>query len=114
MTVDLDYSLLRRLQAELGRMRQDAIDTRRAQGLPALTGEDARQHGKTLVQRVVTEHESTLAESGAPELTWEERQDLVEALESRLFGAGSLQVLLDDDSVAVSYTHLTLPTNREV
>ena len=99
MTVDLDYSLLRRLQAELGRMRQDAIDTRRAQGLPPLTGEDARQHGKTLVQRVVTEHESMLAESGAPELTWEERQDLVEALESRLFGAGSLQVLLDDDSV---------------
>ncbi len=99
MTVDLDYSLLRRLQAELGRMRQDAIDTRRVQGLSPLTGEDARQHGKTLVQQVVTQHESMLAESGAPELTWEERQDLVEALESRLFGAGSLQVLLDDDSV---------------
>lgn len=97
--MDLDYTLIKRLQAELGRLRQDAIDVRRAQGLPPLTGEDARQHGKTLVQRVVTEHESMLAESGAEELSWEERQDLVEALESRLFGAGSLQVLLDDESV---------------
>ena len=97
--MELDYTLIKRLQAELGRLRQDAIDLRRAQGLPPLTGEDARQHGKTLVQRVVTEHESTLAESGAEELSWEERQDLVEALESRLFGAGSLQVLLDDESV---------------
>ncbi|GAB2732124.1 CpaF family protein [Nocardioides pakistanensis] len=97
--MDLDYTLIKRLQAELGRLRQDAIDARRAQGLPPLTGEDARQHGKTLVQRVVTEHESMLAESGAEELSWEERQDLVEALESRLFGAGSLQVLLDDESV---------------
>jgi len=97
--MELDYTLVKRLQAELGRLRQDAIDVRRAQGLPPLAGEDARQHGKTLVQRVVTEHESTLAESGAEELSWEERQDLVEALESRLFGAGSLQVLLDDESV---------------
>lgn len=97
--MDLDYTLIKKLQAELGRLRQDAIDLRRAQGLPPLTGEDARQHGKTLVQRVVTEHESMLAESGAEELSWEERQDLVEALESRLFGAGSLQVLLDDESV---------------
>jgi pilus assembly protein CpaF len=97
--MELDYTLVKKLQAELGRLRQDAIDVRRAQGLPPLAGEDARQHGKTLVQRVVTEHESTLAESGAEELSWEERQDLVEALESRLFGAGSLQGLLDDESV---------------
>ena len=97
--MELDYTLVKRLQAELGRLRQDAIDVRRAQGQPPLAGEDARQYGKTLVQRVVTEHESTLAESGSEELSWEERQDLVEALESRLFGAGSLQVLLDDESV---------------
>ena len=99
MTMDLDYTLIKTLQAELGRLRQDAIDVRRAHGQPPITGEDARQHGKTLVQRVVTEHESMLAESGAEALSWEERQDLVEALESRLFGAGSLQVLLDDESV---------------
>ena len=96
---ELDYPLVRRLQAELGRLRQESIEQRRAAGLPALTGEDAHQHGKALVQRVVTDHEAGLAEAGQRGLVWQTRQDLVEALEARLFGAGSLQQLLDDESV---------------
>ena len=96
---DLDYVLVKRLQAELGRLRQGEVEQRRTAGLPALAGEDAHQHGKALVQRVVTDHESQLAESGAEGLLWQNRQDLVEALEARLFGAGSLQLLLDDESV---------------
>lgn len=95
----LDYNLLKRLQAELGRIRQADIARRRSTGLPAFAGQDAHQHGKALVQRVVGDHESELAESGAESLTWEERQDLVEGLEARLFGAGSLQLLLDDELV---------------
>ena len=96
---ELDYGLVRRLQADLGRLRQNAVETRRSQGLAPLAGEDTRQHGKALVQRVVTDHETALAEAGHDALTWEKRQDLVEALEARLFGAGSLQQLLDDESV---------------
>ena len=96
---DLDYTLLKRLQAELGRLRQADVARRRAQGLPALGGQDAHQHGKALVQRVVSGYESDLAESGTDPLSWEARQDIVDALEARLFGAGSLQLLLDDDSV---------------
>jgi pilus assembly protein CpaF len=96
---DLDYQLLKRLQAELGRVRQAEVLRRRAANLPALMGEDAHQHGKALVQRVVGDYESALAESGEGGLVWETRQDLVEALEARLFGAGSLQLLLDDESV---------------
>jgi pilus assembly protein CpaF len=96
---EIDYSLVKRLQAQVGRMRQDAIEQRRAAGLASLAGEDARQHGKALIQTVVTDHESTLAEAGLDGLSWETRQDLVEALEARLFGAGSLQLLLEDESV---------------
>jgi Flp pilus assembly CpaF family ATPase len=96
---DLDYQLLKRLQAELGRHRQADIVRRRAGNLPVLTGEDAHQHGKALVQRVVGDYESALAEAGEGGLAWETRQDLVDALEARLFGAGSLQLLLDDESV---------------
>jgi pilus assembly protein CpaF len=95
----VDHQLLRRLQAELGRLRQVEIARRRAANLSGLLGEDARQHGKALVQRVVGDYESQLAESGGGGLAWEARQDLVDALEARLFGAGSLQLLLDDESV---------------
>lgn len=94
-----DYGLIKHLQGELGRLRQEEISRRRAANLPALIGADARQHGKALVQRVVADHESALVESGAEALRWADRQELVEALESRLFGAGSLQSLLDDDTV---------------
>ena len=96
---EFDYALIRRLQADLGGLRQAEIYRRRNAGLSQLTGEDARQHGRTLVERVVSAHESELAEAGAPDLSWGARQDLVEALEARLFGAGSLQLLLDDDRV---------------
>ena len=95
----LDYQLVKRLQVELGRLRQADIVRRRAANLPALVGEDAQQHGRALVQRVVGEYESQIAELGQGGLAWEVRQDLVEALEARLFGAGSLQLLLDDERV---------------
>lgn len=96
---DLDYALLKRLQADVGRLRQAEVDRRRSAGLSQLTGEDARQHSRTLVERIVSAHEAELAEGGAKGLRWEVRQDLVEALEARLFGAGSLQLLLDDERV---------------
>jgi hypothetical protein len=88
--LELDYELIRHLQANLGRLRQDAVAQRRVARASPLSGEDARQHGKALVQRVVTDYEAQLAESGQEVLTWEARQDLVEALEARLFGAGGL------------------------
>lgn len=96
---DLDYKLLKRLQADLGRLRQADITRRRCAGLSALAGADAYQQGRALVQRVVDAHESQCAEAGAQAMAWVERQDLVEALEARLFGAGSLQQLLDDEAV---------------
>lgn len=96
---DLDYALIKRLQGEAGQLRQEEILRRRTAKLPALTGPDAVQHGKALVQKVVGAHESSVVESGGETITWEARQDLVEALEARLFGAGSLQALLDDENV---------------
>lgn len=94
-----DHRLLRGLQGELGRRRQQGVAQRRMAGEDDLCGDDAFMHGKALVQEVVTDHEAQLAESGAGGLTWEERTDLVQALEARLFGAGSLQALLEDDTV---------------
>ncbi len=96
---EIDPATLRSLQGELGRLRQEALNTRREHGLEALTGTNAREHGRSLIQRVVTDHEARRAETGQEALSWEDRQDLVGALESRLFGAGTLQHLLDDPTV---------------
>ena len=96
---EVDFTLVKRLQARVGELRQRSIEERRASGDPVLAGEDAREHGRSLVQTVVTAHESTLVEAGLDGLSWETRQDLVDALEARLFGAGSLQSLLEDDAV---------------
>ena len=79
--------------------RKSTHSRRRSANLPSLVGPDAIQHGKALVQRAVGDYEAGLAEAGGDTLAWEARQDLVEALEARLFGAGSLQALLDDENV---------------
>jgi Flp pilus assembly CpaF family ATPase len=97
--VSTDFVLLRRLQHQLGALRQQAVEDRRTRGLPALRGDDARQHSRSLVQRVVAGYAAELAEAGEPELCWEEQQDLILALEARLFGAGNLQQLLEDPEV---------------
>ena len=95
----VDHLLVRRLQNDVGSRRQRATEERRRAGKSTLRGDDELQHGKQLIQTVVTGYESQLVESGREGLTWEARQDLVEALEARLFGAGSLQTLLEDPEV---------------
>ena len=95
----VDASLARELQGQVGALRERALKDRQRRGLAALDAGDDRQHTRSLIQQVVTEHEAALAESGRPPLSWEERQDLVEAVEARVFGAGSLQRLLEDPEV---------------
>ena len=98
-TRGVDQLLVRRLQSEVGERRQRAIEERRRTGRPALRGDDEIQHGKQLVQAVVTQYDGGLVEAGHQPLAWEVRQDLVDALEARLFGAGSLQQLLEDPEI---------------
>ncbi|WP_319804082.1 CpaF family protein [Nocardioides dongkuii] len=80
-------------------LRDEDLAGRGRRGLAPLTGDDDRQHTREIVQRVVTNHEGRLAERGESALTWEQRQDLIEAIEARLFGAGSLQQLLEDPEI---------------
>lgn len=95
----VDQQLIRQLHLQLGSLREHDLEARARRGEPPLAGEDAFQHAKMLVQSVVESYESALVEQGLPELEWEVRQDLVDALEARLFGAGSLQQLLEDPEV---------------
>lgn len=95
----VDWRLVKRLQADVGGKRQAASDRALAAGEPELAGEDERQFVKSLINDVVMAHESTLVEAGGRGLDWETRAGLERALEARLFGAGSLQQLLEDDQV---------------
>lgn len=95
----VDPQLARALQVEVAKVRDDDLAERERRGRQPLKGEDDRQHTREIVQRVVTNHEGRLAEAGRGELSWEERQDLIAGIEARLFGAGSLQRLLEDPDV---------------
>jgi len=57
---DLDFLLVKRLQADLGQLRQAAVQQRRIAGLPALSGDDAHQHGKAVVQQCDRQLRATL------------------------------------------------------
>lgn len=99
VVTEVDWKLVKQLQAEVGGKRQAANDRARGAGEPELSGEDERQFVKSLISEVVIAHETTLVEAGSSNLDWESRQSLERALEARLFGAGSLQQLLEDDQV---------------
>ncbi|GAC1378621.1 MAG: ATPase, T2SS/T4P/T4SS family [Marmoricola sp.] len=96
---DIDWTLVRRLQSEVGMLHQKRIEADRRAGHPELKGEDARQFVKALVESVVTAYEASRVETGGRSLGLGERADLVRSLEARLFGAGTLQQLLEDDQV---------------
>lgn len=96
---DVDWTLVRRLQGEVGALHQQRIEADRRAGHPELAGEDDRQFVKALVENVVTGYEGSRVEAGDQRLNPEERADLVRSLEARLFGAGTLQQLLEDDQV---------------
>lgn len=96
---DVDWVLMRRLQAEVGALHQQRIEADRRSGRAELAGEDAHQFVKALIERVVTDHETGKVESGGQALGVGERCELVRSLEARLFGAGTLQQLLEDDQV---------------
>ena len=97
---DLDYTLIKRLQAELGRLRQEddlrAAERRTCPRSPARTPSSTARRSSS--GSSATTRPAWLSRA-ADTLAWEARQDLVEALEARLFGAGSLQPLLDDENV---------------
>lgn len=95
----VDAALARQLQGRVGVLRERALEDRQRRAMAPLDAADDRQHTRSLIQQVVTEHEAGLAESSRAPLSWEERQDLVEAVEARVFGAGSLQRLLEDPEV---------------
>lgn len=95
----LDHNLLRRLQVQVGDRLEEELTTRAKAGRPALGTEDLDALKAELAHSVVDGYVRELAESGRGAVSWEESQDLVDALCNRLIGAGSLETLLRDESI---------------
>lgn len=97
--LSIDHALLRRLQVRVGDLLEEEISERRRQQLPPWSDEDTDAFKAELAHRVVDEHAKSQAERGLGQLSWEDSQDLVNALKNRLYGAGSLEALLRDERI---------------
>ena len=95
----VDHLLVRRLQSRVGARRERALEEFRRNGQLIPQGEDARLHTEDLLVKVLNQYESELVESGREPLDESVRARLEAALKARLFGAGSLEQLLEDESV---------------
>lgn len=95
----VDQVLVKRLQSRVGARRSKALEEFRRNGQTPPKGEDARQHTEALLATVLTQYESELVEDGGTPLEDEARNRLEAALKSQLFGAGSLDQLLEDPEV---------------
>jgi micrococcal nuclease len=104
----VDHLLVRRLQSRVGARRERALEEFRRNGQAIPQGEDARLHTENLMVKVLNQYESELVESGREPLDETARDRLEAALKARLFGAGSLEQLLEDDSVGAG------PEDRDV
>jgi pilus assembly protein CpaF len=97
--VPLDHGMVRRLQAEVADRLAAARRDARASGRLPLAGEDERQHARAVIAAVVADEIArSMAAGHEPPSTAAERM-IAEAVHARLYGAGRLQVLLDDPAI---------------
>jgi len=95
----IDHNLLRRLQVQVGDRLEQEIAARARRGDPALPVDDEEAFKAELAHQVVRDYAREVAERGEGQVSWEDSQDLVNALKSRLYGAGSLDALLRDETI---------------
>jgi len=95
----IDHTLLRRLQVHVGDRLEHHMQERARRHEPRMSEEDVDVFKAELAHRVVEAYAAELAEQGKGTLRWEDTQDLITALKNRLYGAGSLEALLREESI---------------
>lgn len=95
----VDPDLLKRVHRDVGdRLQREQLDRRR-QGRVELSGPAKEQYARKLIADVLREHAEQLMARGQVPLEQEAERELAEGVHARMFGAGRLQVLLNDDSI---------------
>lgn len=95
----VDPDLMRQVHRDVGdRLQHEQVDRRR-DGRTALTGLAEQQYARKLIADVVREHAERLLARGQAPLEHDAERELAEGVHARMFGAGRLQVLLNDESI---------------
>ncbi|HEX3827267.1 MAG TPA: ATPase, T2SS/T4P/T4SS family [Sporichthyaceae bacterium] len=95
----LDTVWVRRLQGEVGQRLAAAARAARDAGGPRLTGEDERQHARSVIAAVVAADSASQLRAGQAPPSPQVEEAAAEAVFAGLFGAGRLQLLLDDPRI---------------
>ena len=96
---ELDMDLVRELHQQVGDRIQREQNRRRAAGEALLRGESERQYARAATGLALRHHVETQIGRGQPPLDEAGESEIAEAIFARMFGAGGLQRLLDDDSI---------------
>jgi Flp pilus assembly CpaF family ATPase len=95
----VDPELVRSLHREVGDRLQREQVARRHRGDRHLAGLAEQQYARKLTADTIREHAELLLGRGMAPLDLEAEQVLAEGVHARMYGAGQLQVLLDDDAI---------------
>ena len=95
----VDPDLLRSVHRQVGDRLHVEQQRRGREGQGELTGPAEQQYARKLIADVIREHAEGLLGRGQSPLDPETEQDLAEGVHARMFGAGRLQALLNDDSI---------------
>ena len=98
-SVMADPIVVRRLQGEVAQRLSRVARERRDSGRLPLAGEDERQRAHAVISDVVAGEVSRLLRAGEQPPSSRAEVALAEAVFAGLFGAGRLQILLDDPSI---------------
>ncbi len=95
----VDHGVVRRLQGDVAERLSATRRAAREAGRPQPTGEDERQQARSVIAAVIADEVARTMSAGHQPPTAEEEHTLAEAVYARLFGAGRLQILLDDPEI---------------
>jgi pilus assembly protein CpaF len=97
--LSVDHDVVRRLQGEVAERLAAARRDARAAGRDPMSAEDERQHARSVIAAVLAAEVTRSLQAGLPPPTPQAERALADAVHAGLFGAGRLQVLLDDPAI---------------
>lgn len=95
----IDSDLVRLLHQKVGDRVQAEQTRRRTQSSDPLDSESERQFARAAINLVIREYAESILSAGISAMVEEDEDEIAEAIYARMFGAGRLQKLLDDDSI---------------